>query len=454
MRPLNVLVVDDELALRQITADILARNGHTVDTAGGGIEAVEKLKDGDFDICLSDIRMPDMSGIEVIKKAKELKIETSFLMMTAYASVTTAIEAMKAGAYDYMVKPIRHEDLLNRLGQLSDIIGLRSENAVLRNLVMATGENHCQSTSPAMLELDRLIKKVAVTDSTVIITGESGTGKGVTAKSIHKNSLRANAPFIPVNCGAIPENLLESEFFGHAKGSFTGAIKAKKGLFAEADHGTLFLDEIGELPLNLQVKLLHVIEDRKVRAVGSETSKSVDVRIVAATNRNLQKMVEDGTFREDLFFRLNVFNLEITPLRERQEDIEPLTHFFIRQEAKKLGLPEQIDIEPEAMDLLKSYKFQGNVRELENIVARSLILAEDNIVRTTDLPTQVIRTGGAPNLSDLSLREQVRLFEIRVITKSVAAADGDRRIAAKNLGLGLSSLYRKLDGSESGEELH
>jgi len=451
MRPLNILVVDDELALRQITADVLSRHGHTVDTAGGGIEAIEKLKQGEFDICLSDIRMPDMSGIKVVEEARKLKIETSFLMMTAYASVTTAIEAMKAGAYDYMVKPIRHEDLLNRLGQMSDIIGLRSENAVLRNLVMATGDNYCPANSDAMLRLDRLIKKVSVTDSTVMITGESGTGKGVTAKNIHKNSLRANGPFIPVNCGAIPENLLESEFFGHAKGAFTGAIKVKKGLFLEANHGTLFLDEIGELPLNLQVKLLHVIEDRKVRAVGSESSKDIDLRIVVATNRDLEQMVREGTFREDLYFRLNVFNLEIPPLREREEDIEALVHFFIKQEAKKLGISEQLDIEPEVIDLLKSYQYQGNVRELENIIARSLILAEDNLIRTTDLPTQVIRSGGLPDLSALSLREQVRQFEIRVINKAIDSAEGDRRVAAKSLGLGLSSLYRKLDGSEVNE---
>jgi two-component system response regulator AtoC len=448
MRPLNILVVDDELALRQITADTIARHGHTVETAGGGNEALEKLKVGEFDICLSDIRMPDLSGLELIERAKALKIETSFLMMTAYASVTTAIEAMKLGAYDYMVKPIRHEDLLNRLGQLSDIIGLRSENETLRNLVMAAGDNHCPSQSPAMQHLDRLTKKVAMTDSTVMITGESGTGKGVTARNIHKNSLRANAPFIPVNCGAIPENLLESEFFGHAKGAFTGAIKIKKGLFLEANHGTLFLDEIGELPLNLQVKLLHVIEDRQVRAVGSEASKPVDVRIVVATNRNLEEMVKEGTFREDLYFRLNVFNLEIPPLRDRLEDIEPLTHFFVRQEAKKLGLSESIDIEPEVIELLNGYHFQGNVRELENIIARSLILAEDNIIRTTDLPTHVIRSGTPLNLTDTSLREQVRQFEIRVINKAIAAADGDRRIAANSLGLGLSSLYRKLDSGE------
>lgn len=448
MRPLHILVVDDELALRQITADTIARSGHTVDTAAGGLEAIEKLKDGEYDICLSDIRMPDLSGIEVIERAKALKIDTSFLMMTAYASVTTAIEAMKAGAYDYMVKPIRQEDLINRLSQLSDIIGLRSENEVLRNLVMATSENHCPSQSAAMQNLDRLTKKVAVTDSTVMITGESGTGKGVTARNIHKNSLRSHGPFIPVNCGAIPENLLESEFFGHAKGAFTGAIKIKKGLFLEADHGTLFLDEIGELPFNLQVKLLHVIEDRQVRAVGSEVSKPVDVRIVVATNRNLEDMVREGTFREDLFFRLNVFNLEIPPLRERQDDIEALTRFFVRQEARKLGLPEGIEIEPEVIALLQGYRFQGNVRELENIVARSLILAEDNVIRVTDLPTQVIRSGGPLNLTDTSLREQVRQFEIRVINKTVAAVNGDRRLAADSLGLGLSSLYRKLEAGD------
>ncbi|RRJ85267.1 sigma-54-dependent transcriptional regulator [Aestuariirhabdus litorea] len=449
MKTLNVLVIDDELALRHILAKAIEKAGHVVDTAGSGTEALEKLSSGEFDVAVSDIRMPDITGIEVVDRAREKGIETCFLMMTAFASVNTAIEAMRAGAYDYMVKPVRNEDVINRLSQIADILELRSENKVLRNLVMATNENQCRMVSEAMARTDRLVKKVAVTDSTVIITGESGTGKGVTARSIHENSLRANAPFIPVNCGAIPENLLESEFFGHAKGAFTGAHKAKKGLFVEADQGTIFLDEIGELPLNLQVKLLHVIEDNSVRPVGSEQARQVDVRIIAATNRDLEKMVAEGTFREDLYFRLNIFNIEIPPLRERLADIPILTEFFIKRESKKLGLGEQIDIEPEALELLKHYSYQGNVRELENIIARSLILAEDNLIRVTDLPTQVIKSGGtAPINGEMLLRDQVRQFEIRVIKQAIDEAGGDRRIAAKKLGLGLSSLYRKLEGAD------
>ena len=228
MRPLNILVVDDELALRQITADTIARHGHTVETAGGGNEALEKLKVGEFDICLSDIRMPDLSGLELIERAKALKIETSFLMMTAYASVTTAIEAMKLGAYDYMVKPIRHEDLLNRLGQLSDIIGLRSENETLRNLVMAAGDNHCPSQAPAMQHLDRLTKKVAVTDSTVMITGESGTGKGVTARNIHKNSLRANAPSFQSTAGPFLKTFWKVSFLDTPKARLPVPLKLRR----------------------------------------------------------------------------------------------------------------------------------------------------------------------------------------------------------------------------------
>ncbi len=445
MRYLNVLVVDDEPALRQILGNAISRAGHNVQLAENGTQALELLGRDSIDVALCDIRMPDLTGIEVVTRAREAGIDTHFLIMTAFASVNTAVEAMRCGAYDYMIKPLRNEDVLNRLNQIADMIGLRSENRALRSLVMGIEGDHCVTTSPAMKRVEKLIRKVAVTDSTVLITGESGTGKGVSARAIHQGSLRGDAPFIPVNCGAIPETLLESEFFGHTKGAFTGASKAKKGLFLEADQGTLFLDEIGELPLSLQVKLLHVLEEKVVRPVGSEKGVKVDVRIVAATNRDLAKMVAEGSFREDLYFRLNIFNIELPSLRERKEDIPQLLDYFIKKESKKMGLAESIGLEQEARELLCSYDYPGNIRELENVVARALILAEDNEISTTDLPQQVLKVQPRQPSQQLPLREQVRLFEINVIKKAIVDADGDRRLAAKQLGLGLSSLYRKLE---------
>ena len=447
MQNLTVLIIDDEPALRQILGNAVGRAGYQVLLAENGTQALEILARENIDVAVCDIRMPDMTGIDVVSRARAGGIDTPFLVMTAFASVNTAIEAMRVGAYDYMVKPIRNEDLLNRLAQIADMIGLRSENKTLRRLVMGIDSSHCGTHSPAMKRVERLVAKVSVTDSTVLITGESGTGKGVTARLIHQNSPRHDAPFIPVNCGAIPENLIESEFFGHSKGAFTGAIKVKKGLFQEADGGTIFLDEIGELPLGLQVKLLHVLEEKAVRPVGSEKTLSVDVRIVAATNRDLQTMVVEGGFREDLFFRLNIFNIELPPLRQRREDIEELLDFFIRKEARKMGMGETIAVEPEARELLCQYAYPGNIRELENVVARALILAEDNLIQMTDLPQQLLRLPSGRVRSGLTLREQVRQFEIDVIRRAIDEHDGDRRQAAQVLGLGLSSLYRKLEDS-------
>ena len=319
MRALQLLIIDDEPAIRQILSNAASNAGHSVSVASNGREALERLGKGDIDVAVCDIRMPDITGIEVVEKAREQGIDTIFLMMTAYASVNTAIEAMRAGAYDYTIKPLRNEDFLNRIERLADVIHLKSENKVLRELVENQDSDTCAAVSPAMRAVDRLVRKVARTDSTVLITGPSGSGKGVIAKMIHHNSLRASRAFVPINCGAIPENLLESEFFGHTKGAFTGASKAKRGLFVEADQGTIFLDEIGELPLNLQVKLLHVIEDQHVRALGSEQSRKIDVRIIAATNQDLSEMVKRGAFREDLYFRLNVFHVPIPPLEQRRK---------------------------------------------------------------------------------------------------------------------------------------
>ncbi len=291
--------------------------------------------------------------------------------------------------------------------------------------------------------------KVAPTDSTVLITGPSGSGKGVIAQIIHQNSLRSQRAFIPVNCGAIPENLLESEFFGHTKGAFTGASRAKRGLFVEADQGTIFLDEIGELPLNLQVKLLHVIEDQNVRAVGSEQARKIDVRIIAATNKDLGQMVDEGSFREDLYFRLNVFHIPLPPLEQRKEDLPELIRHFMHKESAKMGLREPVDISPAALQALLAYRWPGNVRELQNVVARSLILAENGVIDLDDLPRDVRPADAGASAGDqadrASLKQQLRHYERTIIRSAIEAANGDRRVAADRLGIGVSSLYRKLE---------
>lgn len=454
MTLLEVLIVDDEPAIRQVLAAHVGKAGHSVSQAGNGTAALDRLSKGDVDVAICDIQMPGINGLELLRQARAAGIDTSFIMMTAYASVDTAIEAIKAGATDYMIKPLRNEEIMHRLQKVGDLRGLRAENQVLRKLVQGKQGDSFSFLSPVMREVDRLIGKVAPTDSTVLITGESGTGKGVVARQIHQQSPRADAPFIPINCGAIPENLMESELFGHAKGSFTGADKARKGLFLEADKGTIFLDEIGELPLQLQVKLLHVIEEKMVRAIGSEQARRADVRIVAATNKDLRKMVNEGTFREDLYFRLSVFHLHMPPLRERRQDILSLLQFLVQRGAQRLNCVG-VTIDPEVEELLMAYDWPGNVREMENVIDRALILSEQGNITCSDLPPLISRIltlerpGSVSPGSRGNLREQVRRFEESVICRAISESDGDRRLAAQKLGMGLSSLYRKLEDYEA-----
>jgi two-component system response regulator AtoC len=455
MTSMQVLVVDDEPAIRQIVAANLSRDGHAVTLAGGGHEALKRLMKGDVDVALCDLNMPDLTGIEVIREARAMGVDTTFILMTAYSSVDTAIEAMRLGAFDYMIKPVRAEELRQRLRQIGEMRGLKGENDALRKLVVGSGDDLCASASAAMRGVDRLVGKVAPTDSTVLITGESGTGKGVVARSIHQRSQRAGQAFIPVNCGAIPENLIESEFFGHTKGAFTGADKARKGLFLEADRGTIFLDEIGELPLALQVKLLHVLETKEIRPLGSEQVRKVDVRIVAATNRDLRAMASEGRFREDLYFRLSGFHIDVPPLRERRDDLPPLVAFLLRRGAARFGLSPVPVPDAEAEDILLHHDWPGNVRELENVLHRAMILSEDGRITVGDLPPQltpVLSSGpvaaeaGAPaQPCSGPLREQVRRFELSLILRAIDDCAGDRRAAAQRLGIGLSSLYRKLE---------
>jgi two-component system, NtrC family, response regulator AtoC len=457
MPELQVLIVDDEPAIRQVLASALAKAGYPADTAASAAEALAKLEQTPFDVVLSDIFMPVTDGIELLKLARARGHGATFIMVTAFASVDSAIDAIRAGAWDYVTKPVHNEEILRRLEQIDAMRGLREENRTLRRMVMGGDDTPFKFTAPAMLATERLITRVAPTDSTVLMTGESGTGKGVAARRLHELSTRCDGPFVSVNCGAIPENLMESELFGHTKGAFTSADRARKGLFAQADRGTIFLDEIGELPLGLQTKLLHVLEAKEVRAVGAEAPRKINVRIVAATNRDLPAMVRDGRFREDLFFRLSMFQIPMPPLRERRADIAALIRHVLTRRVPSPGA-EKLAIDPEAEDLLINFDWPGNVRQLENVLHRAAILADGGRIRIADLPPEVahVADGGLAADADAApcgegpLRERVRRFEVSLIKRAIDDASGDRRVAAQRLGIGLSSLYRKLEEA-SGE---
>jgi DNA-binding NtrC family response regulator len=450
MTSLQLLVVDDEPAIRQVVSAHLRKAGYTVDQASDGETAMERLARGDVDIALCDIKLPGLSGIELLRQARSVNVDTAFIMMTAFASVDTAIEAIKAGAADYMIKPLNNDELLHRLTKVGDLRGLRAENRVLRRLVLGVNQEVFGFNSPAMREMEHMAAKVAHTNSTVLITGESGTGKGVVARLIHQQSPRAEGPFIPVNCGAIPENLVESEFFGHTRGAFTGADKARKGLFLEADGGTIFLDEIGELPIALQVKLLHVIEQKQVRPVGEEQTRPVNVRIITATNRDLAEMVAQGKFREDLYFRLSVFHIHVPPLRERRQDLSALIKFLLQRNTRHSSDRQEITLDPGVEALLMNYDWPGNVREMENVIDRAVILADGNHITPADLPPQITKVDQSARLGDNfqssgTLREQMRKYEVALILRTIEETGGDRRAAAQKLNIGLSSLYRKLE---------
>jgi two-component system, NtrC family, response regulator AtoC len=453
MPELQVLVVDDEPAIRQVLCSALTKAGYPVDSAASAAEALAKLDKTPFDVVLSDVFMPITDGIELLKQARVRGHGATFIMVTAFASVDSAIEAIRAGAWDYITKPVHNEEILRRLEQIDAMRGLREENRTLRRMVMGGDEKSFKFSAPSMQAVERLVTRVAPTDSTVLITGESGTGKGVAARRLHELSSRRDGPFVAVNCGAIPENLIESELFGHTKGAFTSADRARKGLFAQADRGTIFLDEIGELPIGLQTKLLHVLEAKEVRAVGAETARKIDVRIVAATNRELPAMVRDGRFREDLFFRLSMFQIPMPPLRERRSDIAGLILHLLNRHTASAG-STRFEIDPEAEDLLVNFAWPGNVRQLENVLHRAAILADGGRIRVADLPPEVARVSDASNgettdhdivCGDGTLRERVRRFEISLIRRAIDEAEGDRRRAAHRLGIGLSSLYRKLE---------
>ena len=447
---MHVLVIDDEPAVRQVLAAAVKKCGYSVDQAATAAEAAAKLARGDVDVALCDLKMPDGNGIDLVRNSRAAGIDTAFIMVTGFASLETAVEALRAGAFDYIIKPAHNEEVLHRLSQIEAIRGLREENVALRKVVSDSAPKRYRFTSPAMLEVERLVRKVAPTDSTVLIAGESGTGKGVVARAIHEQSARRDALFLAVNCSAIPGELLESEFFGHTKGAFTSADRARKGLFLEAEKGTLFLDEIGELPLHMQAKLLNVIEDKEVRPLGSEQVRHVNTRIIAATNANLLERVSQGRFREDLYFRLSMFQIPLPPLRDRQADIRGLIQFLLHDAKAESNRACAIEINPMAEEILLAYGWPGNVRDIENVINRARILAESNCITVGDLPLEIIKatspqfTGGTTVAKNGSLREQLHTLEVDIVLHAIDDAGGDRKLAAHRLGISVSTLYSKL----------
>lgn len=449
----KILIVDDELSMREFLSILLIKEGYEVETASDGSKALEKIESNNYNLVITDVRMPNIDGLEVLKYVKENSPETAVIMITAFASMKQAIEAIKLGAFHYITKPFKVDEIRNVIKNAVVRRELEEENIRLRReLKVLFSLDNLIGGSPQMLEIYDLIKRIAPTRTNVLITGESGTGKELAAKAIHSSSPRKDAPFMTINCGAIPENLIESELFGHKKGSFTGAIADTKGLFSASDQGTLFLDEIGELPFQTQVKLLRAIQEKKVMPIGSTTSIDVDVRIISATNRDLEKEVTKGNFREDLYYRLNVISFRMPVLREHTEDIPMLVEHFLEKYCKEQD--KKVDkISQEALDILSKYKFPGNVRELENIIERAIALETTGVVLLESLPEKIIQTAIGDNApksyvslpSDgTDLNKVLEDVERNLILQALRKSDGVKIKAAKLLNISFRSFRYRL----------
>ena len=444
----NLLVVDDEPGMREFLEIMLRKEEYNVKVASNGEEAIDMLQKETFDLAIVDIQMPGVNGIEVLKNTRENHPNTTIIMITAFASHESAIEAMKLGAYDYITKPFKIDEIKLVISKALDKKNLEQENTRLKKeLESKYGFENIIGTSSAIKQIFALIKRVSELKVNVLITGESGTGKELVARAIHYSGNRSEGPFIPVNCGAIPETLIESEFFGHAKGAFTGANRDKKGLFEDASGGTLFLDEIGDLPLHLQVKLLRVLEERKVRPLGKTESVSIDVRVISATNKKLEQEIMEGKFREDLFYRLNVIKIAIPSLRERKEDIPSLSMHFVDKYAGEMG-KEIKGISNDALEDLEKYHYPGNIRELENIIARCVALESGDVINRDSLPNlatdnEYIDLTDTINASD-SIDSVLGDVEKQIIENALKSSQGNKTEAAKMLGITLRSLRYRL----------
>ena len=450
MEPMKILVVDDEAPIRDMLQKGLSqRGGFLVQVAQNGVEAVEKIEKDVFDLVLTDLMMPEMDGLELLKIVKGTRPEVMVILMTAYGSIETAVEAMRMGANDYITKPIDFDELLIHISKAQKENTLLMENRLLRMEVRKKFEfNNIIGKSKKMQEIFALIEKVAPSNSTVVIYGGSGTGKELVAKAIHYNGTRAERPFIPFNCGAIPETLVESELFGHTKGAFTGAVQAKRGLFEEANGGTLFLDEISTTLPSVQVKLLRVLQEKEVMKVGSTERTKVDVRMIAATNVDLEAATKNGHFREDLFYRLHVFPISLPDLKDRKEDIPLLAYHFLDRYSKETK-KEIKGISKQAMKLLLEYHWPGNVRELENTIERAVIMTDQDYLVPNDFPKDM--TEGFSEMIKRGVKDRKSLDDIKseYIKEILKEVGGNKRIASEILKVNPRTLYRFEKKTES-----
>jgi two-component system response regulator HydG len=442
----KILVVDDEPSHRQMLEAVLTADGYEVQQANDGQEAINSVEERFYDLILMDVRMSRVSGIEALKKIKELSPGIPVIIMTAYASVSTAVDALKSGAYDYLTKPLDIEELKILVSKALRQRQLEQENVYLRERLGDRFDfSNIIGRSSAMRDLFETVALVAPTEATVLIAGESGTGKELIANAIHQNSPRTDRPFIKVNCAALPETLLESELFGHEKGAFTGALARKQGRFQLAHRGSIFLDEIGEMSPTTQTKILRVLQEREFEPLGSTQTVKVDTRVVTATNKNLEEEIQEGRFREDLYYRLNVVTLEVPPLRERREDISLLTDFFLKQYAEKNRRLIK-GFTPRAMDLLMRHGWPGNVRELENVVERAVIMARGDVISQTELPDTLRELEAETEKAtvDLTPGRSLKEMEREMILRTLEETGGNRTRSAKILGISRRTLQLKL----------
>ena len=442
----RIMVIDDEESMCRFMQIMLQKEGYEVTSTVSTKEALEKIKNKDYDLVIADLMMPEMNGLELLSRAKSIQPRMNFIVMTAYASVDSAIEALKKGAFDYITKPFKIDEIKIAIKKSLEQRKITEENIKLkRQLKKEFGLHNLIGNSEEIIQMKRLVERVADTDSTVLIQGESGTGKELVAKAIHQLSRRVDQPFITINCAALPETLLESELFGHVRGSFTGAVKDKEGLFQVADNGTFFMDEIGVTSLAIQVKLLRVLEEKQFTPVGSTKPVEADVRLITATNTNLEEEVKLGNFRSDLYFRLNVIPIHIPPLRERKGDTELLIRYFIKKYCDKLGVEEK-EIAPESLQSLISYSWPGNVRELENTIERAVLLNSAKAIDQSSLPQNILENKPLglvrpvqPELPSLEAIEKAYIFWV------LNQTDWQKTKAAQVLGIDASTLYRKIE---------
>ena len=452
----TILIVDDELSMRELLEYMLTKEGYQVTCAKSGREAIDLLGKNHFDLMLCDIRLGDITGLDVLRAAKKTDSDIVSIMISAYASTESAVEAMNEGAYDYVPKPFNTDELIDTIVKALDLRTVEHEKKILDDeLKKNLHYGMLVGNSPAMLHIYKLIQQVAKTKTNVLITGESGTGKELIAQAIHQESDRSEQPFQIINCGGIPETLMESELFGHKKGAFTGATQDKKGLFENAHRGTVFLDEIGELSLPIQVKLLRAVQDKAFKPVGGNQDISVDIRIIAATNKNLEKEVINGNFREDLFYRLNVIEIKVPPLRERKADMRSLAQHFLEKYSQEMG-KEIAKFSSYALDLLNKYDFPGNIRELENLLERSVALSTTNIILPDSLALSLHKRRWIEGFKDrrfdldevgrgVALDSILEEIERAYLKKALDCSKGNKNKAAELLGISFRSLRYRLD---------